>query len=315
MMSIPGICSIWRYSMGLNFNSISFIKSYDQIIPITKGWSFDEKYMIVKEDDSKYLLRIAAIDSYETKKLEFKYLSKLKDSGLNISLPLEMGICNEGRSTYTIYTWIEGEDANLLIPKLPPNEQYNLGLEAGKILKTIQSVPIDEVLEPWDKRYTKKILKKIDDYNKCGLKLPHGHIPIQYLHDNMNLLKDRPNSFLHGDFHIGNMVFDGEKIGIIDFNRFDFGDPYEDFNRMFFSADLSSHFSTGIINGYFNSDIPDDFFPLLALYTALNEISSLPWSKQFGQEEIDNSYRISSKILSWYNNYLNVTPAWYMEEL
>ncbi len=296
-------------------NDISFFHSSDKIIPIKRGWSFDSKYLVIKADNSRFLLRISSMDNYNAKKKEFSYLSKLKNLGLNISLPIEMGICNDGKSTYTIFTWIEGEDAHVLIPKLSRESQYRLGYDAGEILRGIQSIDIHEDLESWEARYTRKIHKKIDDYYKCELKLPGGEIPIQYLRDNLSLLKDRPNSFLHGDFHIGNMVFDGENIGVIDFNRYDFGDPFEDLNRMFFSADVSDYFSTGLINGYFQSRIPDDFFPLLALYTALNQISSLPWSMQFGQEEIDNSYRMSSKILLWYENYSRLIPSWYREDI
>ncbi|MCZ3365579.1 MULTISPECIES: aminoglycoside phosphotransferase family protein [Methanobacterium] len=44
----------------------------------------------------------------------------------------------------------------------------------------------------------------------------------------MSLTKERPNIFQHDDFHAGNIIINNNKelTGIIDFNRYDWGDPY-----------------------------------------------------------------------------------------
>jgi len=301
--------------MEIVINDIQALKENNILSKIDKGWSFDTKYIVTNSDNTKYLLRVSPIENYSLKEKEFQYLTKLKDSNLNISIPIEIGVCNNGNSTYTIYNWIEGDDANLVIPSLSKDKQYDLGFESGVILKKIQSIIVEEHIEPWEIRYGRKIEKKIQEYKNCSLKLPGGYYALKYLEENKHLLKGRPTSFLHGDFHIGNMVCNGSDIGIIDFNRFDFGDPFEDFNRMFFSAELSPIFAKGIIDGYFNRAIPEDFFPLMLLYTALNQISSLTWSMQFGQVEIDNAYKTSSNILKWYDNYDRLIPSWYEEAL
>ena len=50
------------------------------------------------------------------------------------------------------------------------------------------------------------------------------------------MLANRPQSFQHGDYHIGNMMIENNKIVIIDFDRYDFGDPWEEFNRIVWCA-------------------------------------------------------------------------------
>jgi|GEM_PF-4231484 len=59
-----------------------------------------------------------------------------------------------------------------------------------------------------------------------------------------------------------------------DFDRYDFGDPWEEFNRIVWSAAASPHFATGQLRGYFSDKPPQEFFKLLAFYIASNTISS-----------------------------------------
>jgi len=80
------------------------------------------------------------------------------------------------------------------------------------------------------------------------------------------LLKNRPQVFHHGDYHIGNMLLTpDESVAIIDLNRMDTGDPWEEFNRIVWCSAVSPYFASGIINGYFNHQVPEEFFKLLAV--------------------------------------------------
>ena len=56
---------------------------------------------------------------------------------------------------------------------------------------------------------------------------------IEYLQGNRHLLSNRPQCFQHRDYHIRNMIITPSKeLGIIDFNRFDYGDHFQEFNRI-----------------------------------------------------------------------------------
>ena len=68
----------------------------------------------------------------------------------------------------------------------------------------------------------------------------------------------------------------------------------------------------GNINGYFNDEIPDSYFPLLALYISVNQVSSLPWAIQFGESEINFTKAMSDQILTWYSDFNTIIPNWYI---
>ena len=63
---------------------------------------------------------------------------------------------------------------------------------------------------------------------------------IEYINNNRHLLKDRANTFQHGDYHIGNMMINkSNELVVIDFDRDDYGDPWEEFNRLVWSIQVS----------------------------------------------------------------------------
>lgn len=112
---------------------------------------------------------------------------------------------------------------------------------------------------------------------------------------------------------MGNMVVtpSGE-LGIIDFNRMDYGDPWEEFNRITWCAGLSPLFASGRIHGYFNNNVPDLFFRLMALYIASNQLSSIHWAIPFGKEEVDDMVQRAEEVLEAYDYFQTYIPKWYV---
>ena len=151
-------------------------------------------------------------------------------------------------------------------------------------------------------------------YKNCGIVLENDDKIISYLEENRELLKNRPQCFQHGDYHIGNMIITGNnELGIIDFNRFDYGDPWEEFNRIVWSAEVSPEFASGYINGYFENKVPNDFFKLMLLYISSNQISAVGWAKSFGEKEIAIAINQTKRVIQWYDNYKSYIPSWYMK--
>ena len=110
---------------------------------------------------------------------------------------------------------------------------------------------------------------------------------------------------------IGNMMVEDGKIVIIDFDRYDFGDPWEEFNRIVWCAQAAPSFASGNVDGYFGGKVPRDFWSLLALYIASNTLSSLYWAIPFGEKEINTMRNQAREVLDWYDNFTNVIPKWY----
>lgn len=276
---------------------------------INKGWSSDKKYCITTSDGIKYLLRVTPKDKGLRAKELFNLQKEVAELGLPMPRALSFGECDEG--FYTIYNWVEGEEAEGLIPHLKESEQYIYGIEAGRILKTIHMIPAPDNQPDWEPRFNKKIDRNIRMYEECPIKFDGAEDIIDYIESNRHLLAYRPQCFQHGDYHIGNMMIEKDKLIIIDFDRYDYGDPWEEFNRIVWSAQASPVFASGIIDGYFDNMAPLEFWKLLALYISSNMLASLSWAITFGEKEIDTMLNQAQDVLNWYDNMKNPIPTWY----
>lgn len=277
---------------------------------IRKGWSKDKKYCLTKKDGTKYLLRISPPELYEKKRAEFERMERAAALGIPMCLPLEFGSCEEG--VYSLQSFIEGEDAEELLPSCTEKEQAAFGREAGRILRKIHSIPAPEDQEEWEIYFNRKADFKIALYRECPVRFDGAEKMIDYLNANRKSLQGRPQCYQHGDYHVGNMRITPERqLVIIDFDRDDYGDPWEEFNRIVWSAQCSPAFAGGMVDGYFGKDVPMEFWRLLALYISSNLLGSIPWAIAFGQSEIDTMLRQAAEIYSWYDGMQNIVPSWY----
>ncbi|MFL0554988.1 MULTISPECIES: aminoglycoside phosphotransferase family protein [Paenibacillus] len=297
------------------FADIQGYETFKKIDPITKGWSSDQKYYIETVTNERWLLRIADISQYDHKKHEFEMMRRLAESGIPMSRPVDFGVCNNGQSVYSLSTWCDGEDAQAVLPKLTDTRQYHLGVTAGQILRQIHSIPAPVDQEPWESSFNRKVDRKIKQYHDCGVKMVGDEQIIAYIEANRHYLSERPQCFQHGDYHVGNMIISPEgELWIIDFNRWDYGDPWEEFNRIVWSAKVSPHFATGQIHGYFHGNPPDEFFTLLVLYIGTNALSSIPWAIPFGEVEVAVMQQQARDVLTWFDGMRNPVPAWYLSD-
>ena len=93
------------------------IERFVKRTPIHKGWSGDQKYCAETAAGEKYLLRISPIERKDARARMFEMQKKVAELGIPMCRPVHFGTCPEG--VYTVQTWIDGEDAEPLIPTLP----------------------------------------------------------------------------------------------------------------------------------------------------------------------------------------------------
>ena len=283
-----------------------------QKIPINKGWSGDKKFCAVTAEGDKYLLRISPIELLERKMRQFDRMKGAAAENIPMCMPVEFGTCEEG--VYSIQSWVEGLDAEEYIPTLPKETQYAFGLDSGRILAKLHTLPAPSDGTDWETRFNAKIDRMIKNYEACPLKYEKGEAVLRYIRLNRHLLAGRPQSYQHGDYHIGNMMISGEILTVIDFDRDDFGDPWEEFNRIVWCAQAAPAFASGMVDGYFGGEVPIAFWRLLALYISSNTLGSLPWAIPFGAEEIKVMRDQAAAILQWYDNMNDPVPTWYTQE-
>lgn len=278
--------------------------------PISKGFSEDEKYCVTTADGTRLLLRISDLSLLARKKAEKRLMQQV--AALGVPMSKSLGVFQWQERVYSLFSWCPGEDAGQVLPGLPVGRQYALGEETGRYLRLIHSIPAPSSPEDWAIRFSRKMDVKISTYRTSSVNFPGDALILDYLEANRHLLKDRPQSFQHGDYHTGNMVIDQEKsICILDFDRFDQGDPWEEFNRIVWSAKTSPAFATGQLDGYFGGRPPDAFFRLLALYIASNTLSSIPWAVPRGEQELKIMLDQANDVLSWFRGMTEPVPTWY----
>jgi serine/threonine-protein kinase len=189
------------------------------------------------------------------------------------------------------------------------------GLNAGRLLRTIHSLPTPDDAEPWEGRVLQKIQTRVDLYNKHGLQSESGDRIINYLHENQVLLKDRPQVLWHGDFSAGNLIKtpDGDAAAI-DFNVWDYayGDPWWEFVALPWGEEPAAHYMTGFINGYFDNGPTDEFFRLFSYYLACDALSAVCYS-HLGLEAYapEDGRRHMENVLLWFDNMNSTVPIWY----
>ena len=286
------------------------LKRFKKCEEIKKGWSQDKKYFVI-QNEKKYFLRIGELSRRE--KLEFLFLTSKKLEVLGIPTPasIEFGVCEDG--VYLIQSFTSGKDFREKITFLTKSEQYNFGVKAGEILKKIHSLPAPEEQENWATFFNNKINIKIKKYLEYGLRFDGDERFISYIEQNRRLLNDRPQCFQHGDYHIGNMTLEEQKLLVIDFDRFSFGDAWEDFRPIVWSAEKSAFFASGQLHGYFNGEPTEEFFKTLALYLALNSLVSVYWALPFGSSEVETMLKQAKEVLNWFDNMQNHIPVWYQK--
>ncbi len=296
-----------------NFDTFQKVESID------KGISNDKKFYIETSDGTRMLLRVTDIKEFDRKKAEYGMMERVYELGVLAPKPYAFGLCDGGKSVYSLSGWLEGEDAETALPRMNEVEQYGIGTKAGALLRKIHTLPAPDDAQPWEIRFHHKVQVRIDLYNQHSLQSENGEKIVAYLRDRSYLLKNRPQTFWHGDFNVGNhMIMSDGEVGTIDFNYWNlsYGDPWWEFVVIPWGEEPPAYYFTGMVNGYFNGDPPCDFFELLCYYFACDALSALcysftgaePCKPQDGRRHMEN-------VLCWFGGMENPMPTWYKTDL
>lgn len=285
---------------------------YDAIAsrtPVEGGWTPDRKYRAETADGRVYFLRVAPPERAERLERVFRLQALAAEGEPAISRPLECGPCPEG--FYVLETWIEGENARTAIPKRTEAQLYADGLTAGRILRHIHSVPAPAGLPDWEERFNARIDKRIAEYLACPLKYEHDEALLSGVAENRALLAGRPQCFQHHDYHVGNFMYAGDRLRVIDFDRCGFGDPWEEFKKIPWCVSAAPSLARGMVDGYFDSAPPEEFWRLLCLYLCCGILSNLPWAIPYGEDEVRVMREQKDQVTAWYGS--GPIPAWYAD--
>jgi len=274
---------------------------------VTKGWSVDKKYK-VEDDSGIFLVRIRQ-SSEQTMKARREIVEKI--NSLEVPVPKLVYSKILDNNQIFIFSWLEGEPLEGKINYYSKQDQYQLGLQAGKYLKLIHEIRAPKNTPCWNDVYSTKIDDTLRQYNEGLFSFDDDKLLYDYIISNRHLINGLDNYLQHGDYHIGNMLIDNDEIKIIDLDRCDYGERIEEYNRYYFTSRVSKHFARGQIDGYIKESDKEEFFKLMLLYECVNLFRSFSWAMSYGKKEIETTYSLCKYILSEYNNLTTVYPNWY----
>lgn len=283
---------------------------------IRKGWSRDRKYRVQTRDGGVFLLRVSADTALEEKKREWARMETAAAAGLPMTAPVAFRHFPGEGEVHMLLTYLYGVELEAVLPALSPGVQYALGVQAGELLARLHQCIAPKPWGDLGARMRRKNALRLARYAACGLRLEKeaayqgvlAHLP-------RHLVEAPPPALLHGDYHPGNMVRQPDgTLGILDFNRSEYGDPYEDFNRVaMFTAQRSPLFAWGQLQGYFQGPVPEDFYEALAWYAAGDCLGGLVWSMDFGAREVAGHRVRAARIHADFGGFSGGPPRWVAE--
>ncbi|CAM2903589.1 aminoglycoside phosphotransferase family protein [Paenibacillus sediminis] len=285
-----------------------------RITPIEKGYSTDKKYLVEYSDGRKELLKLFDISELDAKKQEYSILEQMIGLDVKCSLPIDIGELESSPLGYMLLSYVDGQDALEVLPAYSESVQYMIGLEAGQQLRKIHQLEAPQEIPSWYERKIAKHRRYVDRYYQCGIRVIHDNKLLSFIDRHADLMKDRPNLFQHDDFHVGNLIVKDEVLsGVIDFNRYDWGDPIHEFLKVgMFSSEVSVPFANGQIAGYFNGEEPgEEFWVLYSLYMAMSVLSSVVWIQKVSPDELDFMLDRLNRVIQDHNDFDSVRPKWF----
>lgn len=189
-------------------------------------------------------------------------------SKMNLSNNILFDVKLSTQEYCAFFEWIDGVSLDNVISN-SCIDNYEYGIMSGELLKKIHSIPIEYDYVLWRSRIKERFLLYYDSFIKLNLKFANDDIAKHLIISCINLLDKRYPSLQHGDFTPQNIIYlkENSTVKAIDFQRCGMGDPYKDFYKTLIFVDSYEYFE-GMVHGYFNKQVPDDFFPLLSTFAA-----------------------------------------------
>lgn len=244
--------------------------------PLGGGFSAAGKYKLYTEGTTPaYILKVYGSDKAERRERQFEWMSRHYAQRVKCPRPIRFGVSRESSFCYLVLEYIRGDSADRTLPPLSAEEQYRLGVKAGVELHRLHRLEAPHGYD-WYPRRVEKYRRKSAECRRLGLDFHKRHSLEAYIENNLHLLRMSRVCFQHDDFHPQNLIVDDEGgLSVVDFDSFDWGDPWEEFFKVpKYTIQVSRHFAIGQVAGYFGDDIPGDFWRKYNLFVALNQHAS-----------------------------------------
>jgi aminoglycoside phosphotransferase (APT) family kinase protein len=249
---------------------------------LDKGYSHDRKFVLYVGAEPRYLLRLSGAALVDRRRAEFDVMAAHHERSILCQKPHAFGVDEEAGLCWAVLDWLPGECAEDVLPRLNDTEQFDLGAAAGRELRKLHEIPCPDGVPDWYTLRKAKYERYRDRAQQLSLTFFQQEAMEQYADANVEALRGVRSTFQHDDYHPGNLLVEGGRFaGVVDFNRFDWGDPWHDFYKVpWFALPVSRAFSRGQVLGYFDGRVPGEFWLRYHLYIAMNLHGSVVWAHE-----------------------------------
>lgn len=276
---------------------------------ITSGFSMTQKYLLTTHE-KQYILKIYPLATFERIQQQRSFLSQHQKNHVHCQLPIFYDTLEQW--CYTISEYLAGKSLDRLLPCLSQEKQYELGMQAGQELQKIHLLACPNLHFNWYQARLRKYQQKKEQCAKLGLNFHQKTAIETFIDKHFHLLKESTVCFQHDDFHPQNLLYDNQKIIMLDFDSFDWGDPWEEFFKLpKYTVSVSQAFANGQLMGYFERNIPQNFWKKYHLFVALNCHAS-----QIGGYQSGNlaSVQLQTKKIIQTHSFSNQPPQWLQQK-
>lgn len=208
-----------------------------------------------------------------------------------------------------LYVWLDGENLRSFLHNKTEISCYEYGIKSSKLLKKLHEVNVSNVVARFNVDYYITDILAILRSNDCILK--YKNLWLDLIVENADILKiKKKDSIIHFDFKPKNIMVSNDKLLLIDFDSFSIGNPWFDFyDKGLVIYKERQAFNKGVIDGYFNNNIPNDFWMFLKIISICTMIQMSAWS--INKMKQDYIFSIEKHLLKSYSDDSNNIPKWY----
>jgi len=280
---------------------------------LDKGHSEDEKHLLYVGDTPAYLLRLSGSGWADQRQREFLTLGRQHARGLPCPEPVLFRRMEDQLLCATVTGFIPGDCAEDVLPTLRSATQRDIGLQAGALLRRLHELAPTEPTPDWAERRWRQYLHILRLARYYGIEFSRQAEVEAYAAANAPLLDHASERFRHEDYHPGNLIVRGTRVvGVIDFCRCTWGDPVEDTYKLpLWACRVSIDYARGQVDGYYDEEVPDGFWPRHAFYVALHMHGGLVWDTMNCPERLPLRRERVDWTVSQYDFHGGGPPRWY----
>ena len=295
----------------------------EKIIPLEGGSDGESRYLLLS-GKNKYLLSDSDMNLWGRRFVQYYCWRDIAHLHINMPKILHKN-CQDDHNgeekVLCVFTYVEGCPISEYLRRANRYEAYRIGVRVGNMVKEIHAVEVDYHMHhqsPWLRHYEYVQRNALEAYRPHPLTdtflqyytehsdtLKKYNSTVHYTYFDGGYKKDNLIVFVTNELTLDNLVICDGEPGLKNISGIDVCDPMYEFRFMASFALCNEYFATGVIDGYFDGEIPEDFFGILKYYTCEYVISE--FGKTLTEHDVNG-------ILEFYGHMKEEIPKWYQRE-